>query len=148
MKGELMNLTKLLVASSGTSAVAHPLFQILDGYVQQPVWGVPVTVFGAAACGAAMSLFFGDPLPSRRALFGQTLSATIFGAGLAVLLSDAMNWVWATKHLEMFALVCAAMIRWFLPTIIERTKQLIKSFTIKIPLSKRDNEPGNEGGGE
>ena len=43
------------------------LFQLFNSYIEQPVWGVPVTVFGAAAAGAALSLFFGDPLPTRRA---------------------------------------------------------------------------------
>ena len=143
MKGEsLMSLTKLLVTAGGTGAATSPLFQLFTSYVHQPVWGVPVTVFGAAAAGAGLSLFFGDPLPTRRALFGQVLAATFFGAGSAVLVADAMDWEWATKNISMSALISAAMIRWFLPSIIERVKQLIKEF--KFSFTKR-NDNGGEG---
>ncbi|QKW95598.1 hypothetical protein AXL3_24 [Stenotrophomonas phage vB_SmaS-AXL_3] len=136
MKGEsVMSLTKLVVTAGGTGAVTSPVFQLFTSYIQQPVWGVPVTVFGAAAAGAALSLFFGDPLPSRRALFGQVLAATFFGAGAAVLAADGMDWDWATKNISMFALISAAMIRWFLPSVIDRIKQLIKEF--KFSFTKR-----------
>lgn len=130
-----MSLTKLVVTAGGTGAVTSPVFQLFTSYIQQPVWGVPVTVFGAAAAGAGLSLFFGDPLPTRRALFGQVLAATFFGAGVAVLAADGMDWDWATKNISMFALISAAMIRWFLPSIIERIKQLIKEF--KFSFTKR-----------
>lgn len=143
MKGEsLMSLTKLLVTAGGTGAATSPLFRLFTSYVHQPIWGVPVTVFGAAAAGAGLSLFFGDPLPTRRALFGQVLAATFFGAGSAVLVADAMDWEWATKNISMSALISAAMIRWFLPSIIERVKQLIKEF--KLSFTKR-NDNGGEG---
>lgn len=136
MKGEgLMDLTRLLVTASGTGAVTSPLFQLFTSYVQQPVWGVPVTVFGAAAAGAGLSLFFGDPVPTRRALFGQVLASTFFGAGSAVLTADAMDWDWATKNISMSALISAAMIRWFLPSIIASVKQLIKEF--KLSFTKK-----------
>lgn len=130
-----MSLTKLVVTAGSTGAVTSPFFQLFTSYIQQPVWGVPVTVFGAAAAGAGLSLFFGDPLPSRRALFGQILAATFFGAGVAVLVADGMDWDWATKNISMFALISAAMIRWFLPSVIERIKQLIKEF--KFSFTKR-----------
>lgn len=130
-----MSLTKLVVTAGGTGAVTSPVFQLFTSYIQQPVWGVPVTLFGAAAAGAGLSLFFGDPLPTRRALFGQVLAATFFGAGVAVLAADGMDWDWATKNISMFALISAAMIRWFLPSIIERIKQLIKEF--KFSFTKR-----------
>lgn len=143
MKGDsLFELTKLLGVSSGAGAITSPAFQLFTSYVHQPVWGVPVTVFGAAAAGAGLSLFFGDPLPTRRALFGQVLAATFFGAGSAVLVADAMHWEWATKNISMSALISAAMIRWFLPSIIERVKQLIKEF--KFSFTKR-NDNGGEG---
>lgn len=135
MKGEVANFVKMMSTSTSTGVATSPVFQLLTNYVNQPVWGVPVTVFGASAAGACMSLFFGDPLPTRRALFGQTLSATFFGAAGAVLMSDAMNWEWASKNISMFAMVSAAMIRWFLPSIIERGRQLIKEF--KFPLTKK-----------
>lgn len=130
-----MSLTKLVVTAGSTGAVTSPFFQLFTSYIQQPVWGVPVTVFGAAAAGAGLSLFFGDPLPTRRALFGQVLAATFFGAGVAVLAADGMDWDWATKNISMFALISAAMIRWFLPAIIDRIKQLIKEF--KFSFTKR-----------
>lgn len=143
MKGEsLFELTKLVGVTSGAGAVTSPAFQLFTHYVNQPVWNVPVTVYGAAAAGAALSLFFGDPVPTRRALFGQVVAAMMFGAGLAVLVSSAMEWEWATKNISMSALISAAMIRWFLPSIIERVKQLIKEF--KFSFTKR-NDNGGEG---
>lgn len=131
MKGEsIFELFKVAGASAGTGVVTSPLFKLLTSYVQQPVWGVPVTVMGAAAAGASLSLFFGDPINTRRSLFGQVLAATFFGAGVAVLAADGMNWDWATKNISMFAMINAALIRWFLPTVIDRVKQMIKEFKI------------------
>lgn len=138
MKVEVANFVKMLSASTGTGVVTSPVFQIFTQYVNQPVWGIPVTVFGAAAAGACMSLFFGDPLPTRRALYGQVIASTLFGAAAAVLAADAMNWDWAAKNISIFALISAAMIRWFLPAIIERGKQLIKEF--RFPTTKKDGE--------
>lgn len=132
---EFLNLFKLVSTATGAGALTSPMFQLLNTYVQQPVWGVPVTVIGASAAGAALSLFFGDPLPTRRALFGQVLAATFFGAAGAVLVSDAMDWEWASKNISMFAMISAAMIRWFLPSIIERVKELIKEF--KFSFTKK-----------
>lgn len=132
MKEELLNFLKVVSATGGAATVSSPLFKLFTDYIQQPVWGVPVTVFGAAAAGSILSLFFGDPLSSRRSLFGQVLASTFFGAGAAVLVSDAMNWDWAAKNISMFAMMSAAMIRWFLPSIIERVKQLIKAFNFSF----------------
>jgi len=141
MKGEgVVNLIKLAGTSVGTGAATSPLFQLFTSYVQQPVWGVPVTVIGAAAAGAALSLFFGDPLPTRKALFGQVMAATFFGAGVAVLVADGMNWDWATKNISMFAMISAAMMRWFLPSIIERGKQFIKEFKFSFTKKEGDNK--------
>lgn len=130
-----LSLFKLIGTTAGTGALTSPFFQLFTTYVQQPVWGVPVTVIGASAAGATLSLFFGDPLPTRRALFGQVMAATFFGAAGAVLVSDAMDWEWASKNISMFAMVSAALIRWFLPSIIERVKQLIKEF--KFSFTKK-----------
>lgn len=138
MKEEVANFVKMLSASTGTGVVTSPVFQLFTQYVSQPVWGIPVTVFGAAAAGACMSLFFGDPLPSRRALYGQVMASTLFGAAAAVLAADAMNWEWAAKNISIFALVSAALIRWFLPSIIDRVKQLIKEF--RFSFTKKDGE--------
>lgn len=135
-----MNLVKLAVTSIGTGTATSPLFQLFTSYIQQPVWGVPVTVMGAAAAGAALSLFFGDPLPTRRALFGQVLAATFFGAGAAVLVADGMDWDWATKNISMFAMISAAMIRWFLPSMIDRGKQLIKDFKFSFTKKQGDDK--------
>lgn len=138
MKTEVANFVKMLSASTSTGVVTSPVFKLFTQYVQQPVWGIPVTVFGAAAAGACMSLFFGDPLPSRRALYGQVMASTVFGAAAAVLAADAMNWDWAAKNISIFALVSAAVIRWFLPSIIERVKQMIKEF--RFSFTKKDGE--------
>lgn len=139
MKGEdLMGLSKLLITAGGASVAASPIVELFTQYVSQPVWGIPVTVFGAAAAGACMSLFFGDPLPSRRALYGQVMASTLFGAAAAVLAADAMDWDWAAKNISIFALVSAALIRWFLPSIIDRVKQLIKEF--RFSFTKKDGE--------
>lgn len=142
MKGDsLFELTKLLGVSSGAGAITSPAFQVFTHYVNQPVWNVPVTVYGAAAAGAALSLFFGDPVPTRKALFGQVVAAMMFGASLAVLVSSAMEWEWASKNISMFAMMMAAVIRWWLPTAIEHGKQLIKA--IKIPFTKMKHDGGD-----
>lgn len=133
-----MNLIKMMGTTLGIGVVTTPFLHLFTDYVQQPVWGVPVTVIGAAAAGAALSLFFGDPLPTRRALFGQVLAATFFGTAVAVLASDAMDWKWATDNISMFTMLMAAMIRWFLPTIIERVKSLIQTF--KFSFTKKPGE--------
>lgn len=141
MKGEsVVNLIKLVGTTAGTGAATSPLFQLFTSYVQQPVWGMPVTTIGAAAAGACLSLFFGDPVPTRRGLYGQVLASTMFGAASAMLAADGMDWDWASKNISMFALMSAAMIRWFLPTIIERIKQLIKE--AKLPFTKKSNTDG------
>lgn len=140
MKGEIVNFAKLVGTAGAGSVATSPVFQVFTHYINQPVWGIPVTVMGAAAAGAGLSLFFGDPLPTRRALFGQTLAATFFGAGMAILVSDGMDWEWATKNISIFAMVSAAIIRWFLPSVIERCKQLIKEF--KFSFTKRDKGDG------
>lgn len=132
---ELVSLGKLLVAAGGAGAATSPAFKLFTDFVHQPVWGVPVTVFGAAAAGAALSLFFGDPVKTRRDLFGQVLAATFFGAGAAVLAADAMDWEWAAKNISMSAMITAAVIRWFLPPVIERVKQMIKEF--KFSFTKK-----------
>lgn len=135
LKGEaLVSFTKLAV----TTAAVAPLGSVFDAYISVPVWGVPVSVIGAAAFGAGLSLFFGDPLPTRRALYGQTLAATFFGAAGAVLSADGMAWAWAQKNLAMFAMVTAAVIRWWLPSIIERGKQIIKEF--RVPSLKKPTD--------
>lgn len=137
MKGDsIVSLIKLTGASAGTAMGITPVVDLFNVYIQLPVWGVPVTVFGAAGFGAALSLFFGDPLKTRRELFGQTLGATFFGVACAVLAADGLNWAWATKNMSMFALMSAAILRWFLPTIIERGKQLIKDF--KFSFTKKE----------
>jgi hypothetical protein len=133
------SLFKLVLTSAGTGATSSPLFNFFNAYISTPVWGVPVTVMGASAAGAALSLCFGDPVESRKALFGQVAAATAFGTAFAVLAADAMNWDWAEKNLSMFAMMSAALCRWFLPTIIERGKQLIKDF--KFSLTRNNGGP-------
>lgn len=123
------------VATVSTAAASSPVLDAFNSYISLPVWGVPVTVFGAAGAGAVLSLFFGDPLTSRRDLFGQVLAAMVFGVATAVLVADGLDWDWATKNMSMFALMSAAIMRWFLPTIIERGKQFIKEF--KFSFTKK-----------
>lgn len=138
-KGEaIVSFFKLAAASVATGAASTPIITLFTEYVSLPVWGVPVSVVGAAAFGAGLSLFFGDPLPSRRALYGQTLAATAFGTACAVLVADGMNWDWAQKNISMFALMSAAILRWFLPTIIERGKQLIRE--ARFPTIKKSGD--------
>jgi hypothetical protein len=134
-KGELLTLLKLAVVSGGAAAAQSPVTEIMTHYFKTPVWGVPVTVIGAAGAGAVMSLFFGDPIARRRDLYGQTIAATMFGCAVAVLAADGMGWQWAHNNMPMFALMSAAMIRWFLPTTIERIKALIKEF--RFPSIKK-----------
>lgn len=134
-----MNLAKT-VASITIGLATSPIFQVFTSYIKQPVWGIPVTVMGAAAAGSALSLFFGDPLPSRRALFGQLIASTFFGAGVAVLVSDAMGWAWATRNISMFTMLSAAMIRWFLPSVIDRGKQFIHDFKFSFTKKEGDDQ--------
>ena len=49
-----------------------------------------------------------------------------------------MDWKWATDNISMFTMLMAAMIRWFLPTIIERVKSLIQTF--KFSFTKKPGE--------
>lgn len=140
MKIELANLVKFTVATGGAALASTPVFKLFTTYVNMPVWGVPVTLWGAAAAGSILSLFFGDPITTRRMLFGQTMAAMFFGVGLAVLASDAMNWEWATKNLSMFAMMSAAMLRWFLPSLIIRGKQLIHTFSFSFTKKRGDDK--------
>ena len=141
LKGEaIVSFFKLAAATAVSGAVSAPAFDIFSAYVNTPVWGVPVSVIGAAAFGAGLSLFFGDPIPTRRALYGQTLAATVFGTAVAVLVADGMAWEWAQKNISLFALMSAAVTRWFLPTVIEHGKAVIKSF--KLPSLKKPPENG------
>lgn len=133
----IVSLFKLTVASASTGVVSSPLFDLFTRYMPTMVWNIPVGVVGAAGAGAVLSLFFGDPLTTRRDLFGQTIAATFFGVATAVLAADALDWEWAAKHMPMFAMMSAAMIRWFLPTIIERGKHLIKEF--KFSFAKKSD---------
>ena len=121
-----MSFIKLTAASVLASVSTNPIFEAFTKTGAFNIWNVPISVVGAAAFGAGLSLFVGDPIPTRRALYGQVLAATAFGTAVAVLAADAMSWTWAQKNIAMFALMSAAMIRWFLPTIIDRGKQLIK----------------------
>jgi hypothetical protein len=140
-RGEaIVSFIKLATASVAAGVASTPATELFSAYVQTPVWGVPVSVIGAAAFGAGLSLFFGDPIVSRRALYGQTLAATVFGAACAVLVADGMDWDWAQKNISMFALMSAAMVRWFLPTVIERGKQLVKEF--RFPSIKKTDGDG------
>lgn len=134
--GAIVSLIKLTITSATTAAASSPFIDAFNNYIQLPVWGVPVTVIGAAGAGAVLSLFFGDPIPTRRALYGQTIGATFFGVAVAVLVADGLNWDWAIKNMSMFALMSAAIMRWFLPTMIERGKQIIKDF--KFSFTKRN----------
>jgi len=128
----------VVAASASVSAASTPIVNYLQLYTSIPLWGMPISVIAAATFGAGLSLFFGDPLVSRRALYGQTLAATFFGAGLAVMFAHAMKWDWAMEYTALLALMTSAMVRWFLPTIIERGKQLINEF--RFPHRKNDGD--------
>src|SRR5690606_19690093 len=108
-----MSLIKLTATAAGVGVTGAPLVEILTQYVQLPVWGVPVTVVMAALAGAVLSLFFGDPVESRKSLWGQVLGSTAFGTAVAVLVADGMGWGWMQRNIPMSALMSAAVIRWF-----------------------------------
>lgn len=144
MEAKVQSLIKMIFVAVPTGFGAERTFNLFTDFVELPVWGVPVTTFGAAAAGAALSLFFGEPIKGARALWGQLAAACIFGTALAVLAADGLNLDWAEKHLSMFALVCAALIRWFLPVTIERAKQLIKEFKLSFKFLKSDDKGGEK----
>lgn len=87
-----------------------------------------------------MSLFFGDPIESRKSLFGQILASTMFGVSAGILFADALNLEWAQKNMGMFVMMMAAIMRWFLPSVIERGKQFIKEFKFSFS-NKKDGDP-------
>lgn len=131
----IVSFIKLAVTSAGTGMLAStPAMDAFNAYVQLPVWGVPVTVIGAGFAGSLLSLFFGDPVETRRGLWGQVIASAMFGTAVASLLADGLNWDWATKNMAMFAMMSAAMLRWFLPTMIERGKAVIKE--LKFSFAK------------
>lgn len=131
-KGEaILSFAKLIAAAT----VSSPVVKAMTDYVSVPVLNVPVSVIMAAFAGAGLSLCFGDPVPTRRGLAGQVLAATGFGTAMAVLVADGMGWGWAQKNIAMFALMSAAIIRWFLPTVIDKGKQSIREF--KLPFIKK-----------
>lgn len=123
-----------------TATVAAPVLKVFESYIALPVMGVPISVSMAALFGAGLSLFFGDPIESRRSLWGQLAAATVFGVATATFLADALQLEWAIKNPPMFALLMAAMLRWFLPSIIERGKLFIQNFSFSFSKSKKDGE--------
>lgn len=142
MKGEAMSsFLKVTLSSAGVGAgFRNWIFPFFDSVFTIPVFGVQVTTIGAAAVGAALSLFFGDTIESRRMLFGQVIASTLFGVAVGILCADGLSLAWAQKNLQMFVLMMAALMRWFLPSIIARGKELIKDF--KFPFTKKtDGEP-------
>lgn len=132
---------KLIATAAPAGFGFDKAFNVFGKFVELPVWGVPVTTFGAAAAGAALSLFFGEPIESRKLFWGQIFASCLFGTAVAVLSADGFNWDWAEKHISMFALFCAAIIRWFLPVTIERGKALIKDIKLNFKFIKSDNNP-------
>lgn len=133
----MSSFLKLAATTASLGVGVDGTFNIFTQFVQLPVWTVPVTSFGAAAVGAGLSLFFGEPLKSKRDLWGQLLAACIFGTAASVLLTDAFGLGWAAKHPGMFAMVIAAMVRWFLPACIERAKQIIREYRLSlVPVNK------------
>jgi hypothetical protein len=107
------------------------------------VWNVSISVLSAAAFGAGLSLFFGDPIETRRSLYGQTISATVFGIAVGKLAAEGFNWTWASSNMELFALMSAAITRWFLPDVLSRITVLIKEF--RLP-SRRNNYSSDSSG--
>ena len=132
---------KLILSSAGVSLGTNDVVvPALSRVIDLPVLSVQVTLFGAAAFGAGLSLFFTDPIESRRMLLGQVLGATVFGVCLGVLCADALELNWAKKNLGMFVMMSAAATRWFLPSIIDRIKKLISEAQIPF-LRKKGSEP-------
>lgn len=137
-----------LAMTALAAGLAAPTMEAAPKIIQVPVLGVPIAVVAAALAGAALSLFFGDPITSRRALFGQTFTAAIFGTCIAVLMADGMGWVWAQKNITMFALMSAAMLRWFLPGLIHKIGEVIRDFKLRIPRVGGTDLPKNDFGGD
>lgn len=142
---DIVSLLKL----SATAIATAPVFQIFSEVVAFPVFGHPVSLFMAGLFGAGLSLFFGDPIEGRRMFWGQIAGSVVFGVGSGVLVSDAMDWDWATKNLPLFVVCCSAMIRWFLPVLLpaiaKRAKKFIEEY--QLPSFKKhkpeaDTKPG------
>lgn len=133
MKGEAVSsFIKLTLSTTAAGVGSNWFFPLLDSFFDIPVFGVPVTTFGAAAIGAGLSLFFGDPIETKRSLFGQVLAAMFFGVAIAALLADGFQLDWAKRNFPMFALVMGGSIRWFLPSFIIKGKELIADFKLSF----------------
>lgn len=140
MKGEIAQA--LLKAASVTTASAGAQWTFEKVALTLPTfWGVPVTVFGSAAVGVALSLFFGGTkVKSRRELWGQVLFSVLFGVAAAILCASAFNLHWAKENISAFAFVCAAVTRWFLPGLIERVRKIIREYKLSISLDKKEGD--------
>ena len=125
---------------AATLAVATPTFKIFADAMKLPLADASIGIFLAGLAGAGLSMFFGDPIEGKRNLWGQVLGSAIFGTTIATMLSDAMGWSWAVKNPYMFALIVAALTRWWLPSIITRGKQIIGELNIPWPGKKKKEE--------
>ena len=141
MKDQILDLSLRTLGAASTSGAGLAALDIFNKTMQIPVWGVPVTTFGAAAVGAGVSLFFGEPVSGAKMLWKQIIASMFFGVAFSVLCADIFGWAWAAKHQSLFALVVAAFVRWFLPSIIERGKAIIKEYKLNFNFGKKGGEP-------
>ena len=117
------------------------IVQMVNAFFSMLIWNIPVTTFGAAAFGAGLSRFFGEPVSKQRNFWGQMAAACFFGTAIAALVAGAFDLKWAKENMSLFALINAACIRWFLQTIIDRAKLIIKEYKLSLNFgkSKRDD---------
>lgn len=143
MGDAVSSFLKLVVSSTALGAWASAvILPIVDKAIRVPAFGVPVSLVGAAAVGAGLSLFFGDPIQSRKSLFGQVTAATAFGLCAGVLAAEALSLKWAQDNIGMFVMMVSALMRWFLPSLIAKGKDVIKSF--KFPSFTKSDDGGDK----
>ena len=111
----------------------------VDANVAMPIFSVPAAVIGAAAFGTAASLSTGDPVHSRRELFGQSLSI-IFGTAAAAFMARGGP-DWMSEVQGPIASVVAYLARHVAPSITERSKEIIRNFKFSL-RRKGDDDRG------
>lgn len=111
----------------GVVGTVVSLLGSIGNEITTPVIGAPVTVIVAAFIGSVLSFFFGEPAKSSRELFTMSVAGTIIGSVVAAILPH-VGFDWVSKVQAPIAIIAALGTRHLLPTIIERCKDLIKSF--------------------
>lgn len=131
---------KVAAGLVGASAIQPVVQSLLTNEITTPIIGVPVTVVGSAALGALLSLNYKDPEESRSRLFGGSIVATILGSVAVAIAQHGVGWKWVAVIPGPMAVAISFVLRLMMPTLIHRTKDIIKKFSPVSLLKKDDGE--------